>query len=173
MKTFKSLCTSYFTLVACICATALPAKTNTVVQHPSDVIFNCVEKLTSEHFCTNLSVMNPTSILQLSRFERKKISRYVNAFRIMPTITNLTQNTIRSAKIRLTFRGSSKVSKTLIINQKLIPNSKSHTKISYLIRNDVPAQAPLYEELVSISENASYHQIILELVEVTYKDKIN
>ena len=170
MKIFKSLSKPYFTLAVCIFLIAPPAKTNAITKRHSDVVFNCVEEAPAKHFCTNMPLVNPTSILQLSRFERKKISRYVNAFRIMPTIDNLTQNTIRSAKIRLTFVGKSKIFQTLIINQNLIPNSKSHTNLSYLIRSDVPAQAPLYEELVSISENASYDQIILELVEVTYKD---
>ena len=170
MKIFKSLNKSYLTLAVCVFLIAPLAKANSITQHHSDVVFNCIEEAPSKHFCTNMSVANPTSILQLSRFERKKLSRSVNAFRIMPTIDNLTQNTIRSAKIRLTFVGKSKIFQTLIINQNLIPNSKSHTDLSYLIRSDVPAQAPLYEELVSISENASYDQIILELVEVTYKD---
>ena len=170
MKIFKSLSKSYFTLAVCISLISPSAKPNTVTQHHSDVVFSCVEEAPAEHFCTNMSVVNPTSILQLSRFERKKVSRYVNAFRIMPTINNLTQNTILSAKIRLTFVGKSQIFQTLIVNQNLIPNSKSHTNLSYLIRSDVPALAPLYEELVSISENASYDQIILELVEVTYKD---
>jgi hypothetical protein len=88
----------------------------------------------------------------------------------MPTINNLTQNTIRAAKIRLTFAGKSQIFQTLIIDQNLIPNSTSHTNLSYLIRSDVPAQASLYQELLSIAENASYDRIILELMEVTYKD---
>jgi hypothetical protein len=88
----------------------------------------------------------------------------------MPSLTNLTQQTIRSAQIKLTFWEKSQLSKNFIINQKLIPNSKSHTNLSYLIRSDVPAQALLYKELLSISENASYDQLILELLEVKYQE---
>ena len=140
------------------------------MQNPDEVIFNCIEDEPSKYFCTNVPVVNPTIILQVSRFERKKISRYVNAFRIMPSLTNPTQQTIRSAQIKLTFWEKSQLSKNFIINQKLIPNSKSHTNLSYLIRSDVPAQALLYKELLSISENASYDQLILELLEVKYQE---
>ena len=170
MSIFKILNKPYCALAVCIFLSAHSAKTNTLTQHYNDVVFNCVEESPAEHFCTNMPVINPTSIVQLSRFERKKISKYVNAFRIMPTINNLTQNTIRAAKIRLTFAGKSQIFQTLIIDQNLIPNSTSHTNLSYLIRSDVPAQASLYQELLSIAENASYDRIILELIEVTYKD---
>ena len=123
-----------------------------------------------KYFCTNVPVTNPTIVLQLSRFELKKISRYVNAFRIIPSLTNLTNKTIRSAKVRLTFWEKAKLSKTFIINQKLIPNAQSHTNLSYLIRSDVPVQAVLYDELLSTWENASYDQLILELLEVKYQE---
>lgn len=170
MKIIKYLWKSKLPLTALLCFFALPAKTNIFVKSPDEVIFNCIEDEPSKYFCTNVPVVNPTIILQISRFERKKISRHVNAFRIMPSLTNLTQQTIRSAQIKLTFWEKSQLSKNFIINQKLIPNSKSHTNLSYLIRSDVPAQALLYKELLSISENASYDQLILELLEVKYQE---
>lgn len=170
MKIIKYLWKSKLPLTVLLCFFALSAKTNIFVKSPDEVIFNCIEDEPSKYFCTNVPVVNPTIILQVSRFERKKISRYVNAFRIMPSLTNLTQQTIRSAQIKLTFWEKSQLSKNFIINQKLIPNSKSHTNLSYLIRSDVPAQALLYKELLSISENASYDQLILELLEVKYQE---
>ena len=146
-----------------------PAKADILLSRHSDVIFNCAQDGPTAYFCTNLKVSNPDIVLKLPRFERKKISTYVDAFRIMPSLTNLTSNTIRVAKIRLTLWDQSELSQDFIINQKLIPNSTSNSKLSYLIRSDVPAQAALYSGLTSISKKSSYNQIILELLEVKYK----
>jgi hypothetical protein len=144
-------------------------KADILLTRHSDVIFNCAQDGPTAYFCTNLKVSNPDIVLKLPRFERKKISTYVDAFRIMPSLTNLTSNTIRVAKIRLTLWDQSELSQDFIINQKLIPNSTSNSKLSYLIRSDVPAQAALYSGLTSISKKSSYNQIILELLEVKYK----
>ncbi len=127
MKIIKYLWKSKLPLTVLLCFFALPAKTNIFVKSPDEVIFNCIEDEPSKYFCTNVPVVNPTIILQVSRFERKKISRYVNAFRIMPSLTNLTQQTIRSAQIKLTFWEKSKLYKNFIINQ--------NTFIRYIIRN--------------------------------------
>jgi|TARA_B110000091_G_C13742651_1_gene444067 hypothetical protein len=156
-------------ILALSCFFSTPAKADIVLSRHSDVIFNCAQDGPTAYFCTNLKVSNPDIVLKLPRFERKKISTYVDAFRIMPSLTNLTSNTIRVAKIRLTLWDQSELSQDFIINQKLIPNSTSNSKLSYLIRSDVPAQAALYSGLTSISKKSSYNQIILELLEVKYK----
>ena len=156
-------------ILALSCFFATPAKADILLSRHSDVIFNCAQDGPTAYFCTNLKVSNPDIILKLPRFERKKISTYVDAFRIMPSLTNLTSNTIRVAKIRLTLWDQSELSQDFIINQKLIPNSTSNSKLSYLIRSDVPAQAALYNGLTSISKKSSFSQIILELIEVKYK----
>ena len=156
-------------ILALSCFFSTPAKADTLLSRHSDVIFNCAQDGPTAYFCTNLKVSNPDIVLKLPRFERKKISTYVDAFRIMPSLTNLTSNTIRVAKIRLTLWDQSELSQDFIINQKLIPNSTSNSKLSYLIRSDVPAQAALYSGLTSISKKSSYNQIILELLEVKYK----
>ena len=156
-------------ILALSCFFSTPAKADILLSRHSDVIFNCAQDGPTAYFCTNLKVSNPDIVLKLPRFERKKISTYVDAFRIMPSLTNLTSNTIRVAKIRLTLWDQSELSQDFIINQKLIPNSTSNSKLSYLIRSDVPAQAALYNGLTSISKKSSYNQIILELLEVKYK----
>ena len=156
-------------ILALSCFFSTPAKADILLSRHSDVIFNCAQDGPTAYFCTNLKVSNPDIVLKLPRFERKKISTYVDAFRIMPSLTNLTSNTIRVAKIRLTLWDQSELSHDFIINQKLIPNSTSNSKLSYLIRSDVPAQAALYSGLTSISKKSSYNQIILELIEVKYK----
>lgn len=156
-------------ILALSCFFSTPAKADILLSRHSDVIFNCAQDGPTAYFCTNLKVSNPDIVLKLPRFERKKISTYVDAFRIMPSLTNLTSNTIRVAKIRLTLWDQSELSQDFIINQKLIPNSTSNSKLSYLIRSDVPAQAALYSGLTSISKKSSYNQIILELLEVKYK----
>tara|TARA_B110000114_G_scaffold145051_1_gene154038 strand:+ start:2614 stop:3126 length:513 start_codon:yes stop_codon:yes gene_type:complete len=156
-------------ILALLCFFSTPAKADILLSRHSDVIFNCAQDGPTAYFCTNLKVSNPDIVLKLPRFERKKISTYVDAFRIMPSLTNLTSNTIRVAKIRLTLWDQSELSQDFIINQKLIPNSTSNSKLSYLIRSDVPAQAALYSGLTSISKKSSYNQIILELLEVKYK----
>ena len=156
-------------ILALSCFFSTPAKADILLSRHSDVIFNCAQDGPTAYFCTNLKVSNPDIVLKLPRFERKKISTYVDAFRIMPSLTNLTSNTIRVAKIRLTLWDQSELSHDFIINQKLIPNSTSNSKLSYLIRSDVPAQAALYSGLTSISKKSSYNKIILELIEVKYK----
>jgi len=88
----------------------------------------------------------------------------------MPALTNLTRKTMRSAKVLLTFRGKPQLLQNFIINQKLIPNSQSHTDLSYLIRSDVPAQARLYDQLLSTRNNDSFDQIMLKLLDVRYQD---
>lgn len=149
---------------------SLPANGTTSIKNPNEVIFNCIEDEASKYFCTNVPVVNPTIILSLARLERKKLSTYVDAFRIMPALTNLTKQTIKLAQIQLTFFGKKGLSKIFIINQKLIPNSTSHTNLSYLIRSDVPSQALFYNELLSTWKNTSYDQLILELLEVKYQE---
>ena len=139
-------------ILALSCFFSTPAKADILLSRHSDVIFNCAQDGPTAYFCTNLKVSNPDIVLKLPRFERKKISTYVDAFRIMPSLTNLTSNTIRVAKIRLTLWDQSELSQDFIINQKLIPNSTSNSKLSYLIRSDVPAQAALYSGLTSISK---------------------
>ena len=158
------------TILVLSCLFTFPSKANISISRHSDVIFNCTQDGPTAYFCTNIKVSNPEIILKISRFERKKISTYVDAFRIMPSITNLTSNTIRVAKIRLTLWDQPELSQDFIINQKLIPNSTSNSKLSYLIRNDVPAQAALYSGLTSISKDSSFNLIILELLEVNYKE---
>ena len=169
MKSITYIFKHKLIILALSCFLGTPVKADILLTRHSDVIFNCAQDGPTAYFCTNLKVSNPDIVLKLPRFERKKISTYVDAFRIMPSLTNLTSNTIRVAKIRLTLWDQSELSQDFIINQKLIPNSTSNSKLSYLIRSDVPAQAALYSGLTSISKKSSYNQIILELLEVKYK----
>jgi len=166
----KSVSRLKFSAFVLLCLCSLPANGTTSIKNPNEVIFNCIEDEASKYFCTNVPVVNPTIILSLARLERKKLSTYVDAFRIMPALTNLTKQTIKLAQIQLTFFGKKDLSKVFIINQKLIPNSTSHTNLSYLIRSDVPSQALFYNELLSTWKNTSYDQLILELLEVKYQE---
>ena len=159
-----------FSALVFLCLCSLPANGTTSIKNPNEVIFNCIEDEASKYFCTNVPIVNPTIILSLARLERKKLTTYVDAFRIMPALTNLTKQTIKLAQIQLTFFGKKDLSKIFIINQKLIPNSTSHTNLSYLIRSDVPSQALFYNELLSTWKNTSYDQLILELLEVKYQE---
>lgn len=159
-----------FSALVFLCLCSLPANGTTSIKNPNEVIFNCIEDEASKYFCTNVPIVNPTIILSLARLERKKLTTYVDAFRIMPALTNLTKQTIKLAQIQLTFFGNKDLSKIFIINQKLIPNSTSHTNLSYLIRSDVPSQALFYNELLSTWKNTSYDQLILELLEVKYQE---
>jgi len=166
----KSVSRLKFSAFVLLCLCSLPANGTTSIKNPNEIIFNCIEDEASKYFCTNVPVVNPTIILSLARLERKKLSTYVDAFRIMPALTNLTKQTIKLAQIQLTFFGKKDLSKIFIINQKLIPNSTSHTNLSYLIRSDVPSQALFYNELLSTWKNTSYDQLILELLEVKYQE---
>ena len=166
----KSVLRLKFSAFVLLCLCSLPANGTTSIKNPNEIIFNCIEDEASKYFCTNVPVVNPTIILSLARLERKKLSTYVDAFRIMPALTNLTKQNIKLAQIQLSFFGKKDLSKIFIINQKLIPNSTSHTNLSYLIRSDVPSQALFYNELLSTWKNTSYDQLILELLEVKYKE---
>ena len=149
---------------------SLPAEANPTSQNHEQILFNCTQDRLEKYLCTNIPDPNPDIILALPRLERRKISRFVNAFRIMPSIINLTGKTIIFAKIRLKFLRMSDLNHDFIIQQKIIPNGESHTKLSYLIRSDVPVQTALYDELLSTVQNESYGQLILELLEVKYVD---
>ena len=153
-----------------VCFLASPAKTSTTIKSNEDIIFSCIEDPPSKYFCTNVSVINPSITLHLPKLERKKIYGYVDAFRVMPTITNFTKKIIRSARIRLTFFGNDEVSQDFIINQRVIRNSQSKTHASYLIRSDVPSQLLFYNELDGILKESLYNKIILELIEVHFQD---
>ena len=152
------------------CFLALPAKATPTLTSHKDIIFSCIEDQPSKYFCTNISVINPSITLHLSKLERKKIYGYVDAFRVMPTIANFTKKIIISAKIRLTLLDSEQTRKDFIINQRLVSGAKSNADFSYLIRSDVPSQLSLYNELDSILKKLSYDKIVLELVEVRYKN---
>jgi hypothetical protein len=108
--------------------------------------------------------------LHLPKLERKKIYGYVDAFRVMPTITNFTKKIIMSAKVRLSFLGRKQAPKDFIINQRVVRGAQSDTNYSYLIRSDVPSQLSFYTELDDILKKISYDVIVLELVEVQYKN---
>ena len=153
-----------------MCFLALSAKANPTLTTHKDIIFSCIEDQPSKYFCTNLPVINPSITLYLSKLERKKIYGYVDAFRVMPTIANFTKKIMLSAKIRLTLLDSKQIAKDFIINQRLVSGAKSNTNFSYLIRSDVPSQLLLYTELDNILKNLSYDKIVLELVEVQYKN---
>ena len=152
-----------------VCFLALPAKASPTLTSHKDIIFSCIEDQPSKYFCTNISVINPSITLHLSKLERKKIYGYVDAFRVMPTIANFTKKIIISAKIRLTLLDSEQTRKDFIINQRLVSGAKSNADFSYLIRSDVPSQLSLYNELDNILKKLSYDKIVLELVEVRYK----
>ena len=153
-----------------ICFLALSAKASPTLTTHKDIIFSCIEDPPPKYFCTNIPVINPSITLHLSKLERKKIYGYVDAFRVMPTITNFTKKIIISAKIRLTLLDSKQIAKDYIINQRLVSGAKSNADFSYLIRSDVPSQLSLYTELDTIIKNLSYDEIVLELVEVHYKN---
>ena len=153
-----------------ICFLALPAKASPTLTTHEDIIFSCIEDPPSKYFCTNIPVINPSITLHLSKLERKKIYGYVDAFRVMPTIANFTKKIMTSAKIRLTLLNNKQIAKDFIINQRLVNGAKSNTDFSYLIRSDVPSQLSLYNELDNILKKLSYDEIVLELVEVHYKN---
>ena len=113
----KSVSRLKFSAFVLLCLCSLPANGTTSIKNPNEVIFNCIEDEASKYFCTNVPVVNPTIILSLARLERKKLSTYVDAFRIMPALTNLTKQTIKLAQIKLTFFGKKDLSKIFIINQ--------------------------------------------------------
>ena len=169
-KNMSIFCNSNIICAFLVCFLASPAKTNTTITSHEDIIFSCIEDPPSKYFCTNVSVINPSITLHLSKLERKKIYGYVDAFRVMPTITNFTKNIIMSAKVRLSFLGSEQAPKDFIINQRVVRGAQSNDNVSYLIRSDVPSQLPFYTELDDILKKFSYNKIILELVEVQYKN---
>ena len=135
----KSVSRLKFSAFVLLCLCSLPANGTTSIKNPNEVIFNCIEDEASKYFCTNVPVVNPTIILSLARLERKKLSTYVDAFRIMPALTNLTKQTIKLAQIQLTFFGKKDLSKIFIINQNKVsfnyqhfqrlPQSKQLTKL--------------------------------------------
>ena len=153
-----------------ICFLALSAKASPTLTTHKDIIFSCIEDQPSKYFCTNIPVINPGITLHLSKLERKKIYGYVDAFRVMPTITNFTKKIMISAKIRLTLLDSKQIAKDFIITQRVVSGAKSNADFSFLIRSDVPSQLSLYTELDTILKNFSYDRIVLELVEVRYKN---
>ena len=153
-----------------VCFLASPAKTSSTIKSNEDIIFSCIEDPPSKYFCTNVSVINPSITLHLPKLERKKIYGYVDAFRVMPTITNFTKKIIMSAKVRLSFLGRKQAPKDFIINQRVVRGAQSDTNYSYLIRSDVPSQLSFYTELDDILKKILYDEIVLELVEVQYKN---
>ena len=168
MSIFQRIIHSRVILIIFLYFFVLPAEASPSLKNHKQISFNCIQDEPEKYFCTNVSVANPDIILTLPRLERKKISRYVNAFRIMPSLTNLTKKTITFAKIRLKFWKKSDPSHDFVVQQKIIPNGASHTKISYLIRSDVPVQTILYGELLATIENGSYDHLIMELLDVKY-----
>ena len=115
-------------------------------------------------------MVNPSYILKLPFLEQKKLGNRVRAFRIMPSLTNLTQQTITFARINLSFWQDHEVSKEFWIEQKIIPGGQSHTASSYLIRSDVPNQQKLYDKLQSIKTDKAYKEVILELIDMHQKN---
>ena len=145
------------------------AKSDTPSQSINDINFYCSKGSKEAYFCTNIHISNPSYILTLPRLEKKKMPGNIHAFRIMPSITNLTQQTVLFARLKLSFWRDSGISKEFWIQQKLVPEQHSHTALSYLIRQDVPVQKDLYGKLLSITQNGLYGEMLLELLEIKVK----
>ena len=134
------------------------------------IAFYCEPALYKNFFCTNSPFDEAVLILYLHKLERKKVYGTVKAFRIMPSIHNLTQKTIRSAVIRVSFIGDQDNWKDLIINKKIIHKELSDTEESYLIRSDVPVQELFYKALDEVTNHSNYSTIVLDLLEVNFLD---
>ena len=135
-----------------------------------EIAFYCEPALYKNFFCTNSPFDEAVLILYLHKLERKKVYGTVKAFRIMPSIHNLTQKTIRSAVIRVSFIGDQDNSKDLFINKKIIHKELSDTEESYLIRSDVPVQELFYKALDEVTNHSNYSTIVLDLLEVNFLD---
>ena len=140
------------------------------IGHINDIAFYCEPALYKNFFCTNSPFDEAVLILYLHKLERKKVNGTVQAFRIMPSIHNLTQKTIRSAVIRVSFIGDQDNSKDLFINKKIIHKELSNTDESYLIRSDVPVQESFYKVLDEVTNQLKYNTIVLDLLEVSFLD---
>ena len=142
---------------------------DTQMKSHKEIIFHCAARSMGTFFCTNIEMVNPSYVLKLPFLEQKKLGNRVRAFRIMPSLTNLTQQTITFARINLSFWQDPEVSKEFWIEQKIIPGDQSHTTSSYLIRSDVPSQQKLYDKLQSIKTDKAYKEVILELIDMHQK----
>ena len=136
----------------------------------NEIAFYCEPAKYKNFFCTNSQFDEAVLILYLHKLERKKVNGTVDAFRIMPSIHNLTQKTIRSAIVRVSFIGDDDIQKDLFINKKIIHKELSDTVESYLIRSDVPVQEAFYKALDEVKNHAKYHIIVLDLLEVNFQD---
>jgi hypothetical protein len=138
------------------------------INHINEIAFYCEPAVYKNFFCTNSPFDEAVLILYLHKLERKKISGTVKAFRIMPSLHNLTQKTIRSAVIRVSFIGGQDNWKDLFINKKIIHKELSDTAESYLIRSDVPVQELFYKALDEVTNHLKYSTIVLDLLEVNF-----
>ena len=136
----------------------------------NEIAFYCEPAKYKDFFCTNSPFDEAVLILYLHKLERKKIHGTVNAFRIMPAIHNLTQKTIRSAIIRVSFIGNEDNWKDLFINKRIIHKELSNTVESYLIRSDVPVQELFYKALDEVANHSKYHVIVLDLLKVNFQN---
>ena len=143
-----------------------PEKINSI----NEIAFYCEPAKYKNFFCTNSPFDEAVLILYLHKLERKKVNGTVNAFRIMPAIHNLTQKTIRSAIIRVSFIGNEDNWKDLFINKRIIHKELSNTVESYLIRSDVPVQELFYEALDEVTNHSKYHTIVLDLLKVNFQN---
>lgn len=148
----------------------LSAAEQKVIQDVSELAFYCEPAKYKKFFCTNSPFDEASLILYLNRLERKKVNKSVDAFRIMPSIHNLTQKTIRSAIIRVSFIGEENKGKNLTISKRIIHKELSNTAESYLIRSDVPVQELFYEALNDVVTNSRYGDITLDLLEVKFQN---
>lgn len=144
------------------------AAENKKINSIDDLSFYCEPAKYKNFFCTNAPFDEAVLILYLNKLERKKINRSIDAFRIMPSIRNLTQKTIRSAVVRVSFMGDKNSGKDLFINKKIIHKELSGTEESYLIRSDVPVQELFYKALNDVVINSKYHTVVLDLLEVNF-----
>ena len=149
---------------------SLKAAEQKVIHNVGELAFYCEPAKYKNFFCTNSPFDEASLILYLNRLERKKVNKSVDAFRIMPSIHNLTQKTIRSAIIRVSFVGEENKGKNLTISKRIIHKELSDTAESYLIRSDVPVQTLFYEALNEIVTNSRYGNITLDLLEVNFQN---
>ena len=131
-------------------------------------VFYCSKNTNEKYGCSSQPTINDLFELRLPILMPVFTSDGVKAFRLMPSITNLSTNPIIGAKVRITINSQDPVSQEFLIDHFTKFKMSSPIDKSFLIRSDVPNYTLFYDALNDIYVNSSIYLIEISVVDVKF-----
>jgi hypothetical protein len=109
--------------------------------------FYCISDYLKVFSCGKLDSSSKSGIIKLKVFKSIITTDGVHAFRIMPSFTNLTGETLIGVQFEFTFNNKNTLQQKLNYSGIVRNKMDTSTDTSFLIRSDIPIYSDFYESL--------------------------